>query len=176
MYCILFPFFQSLNTFLSYTPEEIEAVQVFSKRLVEDFGYKKEQIQTRPQFRVRRRPSDEDIKKGYPVDIAVFNNEKKNPDDLYIIVECKQKRRQDGQKQLKIYMNLSSAKIGVWFNGREHLYLLKYVDDDNNIQYLEKGIIKQIKENVNKAFELKTEKKLLIRKAKALIENILLNE
>lgn len=119
------------------TPEEIEAVQVFSKRLIEDFGYKKEQIQTRPQFRVRRRPSDEDIKKGYPVDIAVFDNEKKNPDDLYIIVECKQKRRQDGQKQLKIYMNLSSAKIGIWFNGKEHLYLLKYVDDNNNIQYLE---------------------------------------
>src|SRR3989344_3205979 len=114
------------------TPEEVDAVQVFSKRLVEDFGYKKTQIQTRPQFRVRRRPSDEDVEKGYPVDISIFDNEKKNPDELYMIVECKQNKKQDGQKQLKIYMNLSSAKIGVWFNGKEHLYLLKVIDKNNN--------------------------------------------
>jgi len=119
------------------TPEEVDAVQVFSKRLVEDFGYKKTQIQTRPQFRVRRRPSDEDVEKGYPVDISIFDNEKKNPDELYMIVECKQNKKQDGQKQLKIYMNLSSAKIGVWFNGKEHLYLLKVIDKNNNIQYIE---------------------------------------
>jgi type I restriction enzyme M protein len=29
-------------------PEEIEAVQVFSRQLVEDYGYPKEDIQTRP--------------------------------------------------------------------------------------------------------------------------------
>ena len=119
------------------TPEEIEAVQVFSKRLVEDFSYSKEQMQTHPQFRVRRRPSQEDESKGYPIDIAIFNDKKKNPDDLFMIVECKQKRRQDGLKQLKIYMNLSPAKVGIWFNGKEHLYLLKVVDDDGNIKYIE---------------------------------------
>jgi len=32
------------------TPEEIEAVQVFSKVLVDDYGYPKERIQTRPQW------------------------------------------------------------------------------------------------------------------------------
>jgi type I restriction enzyme M protein len=53
------------------TPEEIEAVQVFSRRLVEDYGYPRSHIQTRPQFRVRKRPSDE--KRSYPVDIAVFS-------------------------------------------------------------------------------------------------------
>lgn len=47
------------------TPEEVEAVQVFSRQLVEDYGYGKEQIQTRPQFRVKARPSD--TKKEYPV-------------------------------------------------------------------------------------------------------------
>ena len=47
------------------TPEEIEATQVFSKLLVEDYGYPKEHIQTRPQFRVKVRPSD--TKKEYPV-------------------------------------------------------------------------------------------------------------
>jgi hypothetical protein len=49
--------------------EEVQAVQVFAKRLVEDFGYPKSHIITRPQYRVRRRPSEE--KKSYPVDIAV---------------------------------------------------------------------------------------------------------
>lgn len=58
------------------TPEEREAVQVFSKSLVEDYGYPKEHIQTRPQWRVKVRPSDR--KKEYPVDIAVFTSDEKN--------------------------------------------------------------------------------------------------
>lgn len=40
------------------TPEEIEAVQPFSKILVDDYGYPKENIVTRPQWRVKVRPSD----------------------------------------------------------------------------------------------------------------------
>jgi type I restriction enzyme M protein len=40
------------------TSEEIDAVQVFSRQLVEDYGYPKEHIQTRPQHRVKVRPSD----------------------------------------------------------------------------------------------------------------------
>jgi len=35
------------------TPEEMEAVQVFSKILVEDYEYPIERIQTRPQWRVK---------------------------------------------------------------------------------------------------------------------------
>ena len=46
------------------TPEEVEAVQIFARRLVDDFGYPKEVITTRPQFRVRPRPSVERIR-GY---------------------------------------------------------------------------------------------------------------
>lgn len=38
--------------------------------LVDDYGYPKDVIQTRPQWRVKARPSD--TKKEYPVDIAVF--------------------------------------------------------------------------------------------------------
>ena len=40
------------------TPEETEAVQPFSKILVDDYGYPKEYIHTRPQYRVKVRPSD----------------------------------------------------------------------------------------------------------------------
>lgn len=93
------------------TPEEIEATQVFSKLLVEDYGYPKEHIQTRPQFRVKVRPSD--TKKEYPVDIAVFSDPNKTDDNIYIIVECKKKNRKDGKGQLEDYLRLSKASLGV---------------------------------------------------------------
>jgi len=78
------------------TPEEIEAVQVFSKQLVEDYGYSKSQIITHPQYRVKASPSDTSEK--YPVDIAVFKDSKKKNEEIYIIVECKKKNRKDGIK------------------------------------------------------------------------------
>jgi type I restriction enzyme M protein len=104
-------------------PEEVEAVQIFARRLVEDYGYAKSQIETRPQYRVRIRPSDEE--KSYPVDIAVFNSAKKTEDELFMVVECKKKERKDGEHQLRLYMDMSAAQVGVWFNGDEHLYLRK---------------------------------------------------
>lgn len=54
------------------TPEEVDAVQPFSKILVDDYGYPKGFVHTRPQYRVKARPSDR--KKEYPVDIAVFSS------------------------------------------------------------------------------------------------------
>jgi type I restriction enzyme M protein len=105
------------------TPEEVEAVQVYSKILVEDYEYPKEVLQTRPQFRVKVRPSD--VKKEYPIDIAVFENNKKNEDDIRIIVECKKKTRKDGLGQLQDYLRFSKATLGVWFNGDEKLFIRK---------------------------------------------------
>jgi type I restriction enzyme M protein len=116
------------------TPEEIEAVQVFAKQLVEDYNYPKEHIQTRPQFRVKARPSD--TKKEYPVDIAVFPNDKKQEDDVYIIVECKKKNRKDGKTQLQDYLRFSKAFLGVWFNGDERLFLRK-VEKAGRIEFEE---------------------------------------
>lgn len=109
------------------TPEEINAVQVFSKILVEDYKYPKNHIQTRPQFRVKARPSD--IKKEYPVDIAVFNSDNIEDSGLYLIVECKKPNRKDGRRQLEIYMQLSQARLGVWYNGDQKLCLLKKVSN-----------------------------------------------
>lgn len=105
------------------TPEEIEAVQVFSKMLVDDYGYPKELIQTRPQWRVKVRPSD--IKKEYPVDIAVFSEKEHRDDTVNIIIECKKANRKDGRTQLEDYLRFSTARIGVWFNGAEKLFLKK---------------------------------------------------
>jgi type I restriction enzyme M protein len=106
--------------------EHKEAVNIFSQRLVEELGYSKDQIQTIPQFRVKVSPSGEE---KYPVDITVFRDEKKSYDNVYMLVECKQPNRKDGRKQLDIYLNLvPSVEIGVWFNGKEHLYLWKTRD------------------------------------------------
>ena len=115
------------------SPEEVEATQVFSKILVEDYGYPKTQIQTRPQFHVKVRPSD--TKKEYPVDIAVFNNTEHNDDSIYLIVECKKKNRKDGRTQLENYLTLSKANLGVWFNGEERFYLLKQNTDDGRVLF-----------------------------------------
>ena len=112
------------------TPEEIEAVQVFSKQLVEDYGYSKDQITTHPQFRVKANPSGH---RSYPVDIAVFNNAQKKDNDVYIIVECKNKNRMDGRGQLEDYLRLSKANLGVWFNGSERLFLRKIEKGDKVI-------------------------------------------
>ncbi len=117
------------------TPEEIESVQVFARRLVEDFGYPKEQIQTRPQYRVRQRPSD--AKRSYPVDIAVFADTGKDEDHLQLVVECKKKRRQDGRRQLELYLTMSAATVGAWFNGEEHLYLHKVYASGGEIRFEE---------------------------------------
>ena len=109
------------------TPEEVDAVQVFAKHLVEDYNYTKEQITTHPQFRVKSRPSDTSGK--YPVDIAVFKNSNKQENEVYIIIECKKKKRKDGRTQLEDYLRLSRAEFGVWFNGEERLFLHKKEKD-----------------------------------------------
>ncbi len=111
---------------IKWNPEEVEAVQVFSKMLVEDYGYDKEQIQTHPQFRVKTAPSGEE---KYPVDITVFRTKEKRYDNVLMIIECKRSDRKEGRKQLDIYLNLvPSAEIGVWFNGKEHLFLRKVIN------------------------------------------------
>ena len=112
--------------------EEIDAVQPFSKILVEELGYSKRQVQTRPQYAIRK-----GTQYIGPIDIAVFEDEKKLADDLFIIVECKQSTRSDGLEQLKSYMNPSTAVLGVWFNGKEHLYLRKVITKDGKITYAE---------------------------------------
>ena len=116
------------------TPEEIEAVQPFSKILVQDYEYPKSNIITRPQWRVKVRPSDR--KKEYPVDIAVFADETKTEENISIIIECKKKNRKDGRSQLEDYLRFSKAQLGVWFNGEERLYLHK-IEKDGKILFSE---------------------------------------
>lgn len=99
-------------------PENREAKVPFETRLVDEYGYKKDDIQ--PEFRVQ---------KGSaligPADIVVFDEGKPHTqDNILIIVECKKKNRKDGLEQLKTYLaGCENAQYGVWFNGEEVLYL-----------------------------------------------------
>ena len=119
---------------LKATPEEVQAVQPFALKLMEDYGYSKSQIQTRPQWHVKVRPSD--TRKEYPVDIAVFRGDSHSDDDLFMIIECKKKNRKDGKTQLEDYLRLSKAILGVWYNGDETLYLKKY-EQGGEVKFLE---------------------------------------
>jgi type I restriction enzyme M protein len=113
------------QTEIKSTPEELEAVQVFSKILVEDYGYPKECIQTRPQFRVKGSPSDNSYK--YPLDITIFKTKEKKRGEEFIVVECKKETREDGIGQLKDYLKFCEAELGVWFNGNSTQYIRKYI-------------------------------------------------
>ena len=116
------------------TPEEIQAVQPYSKKLVEDYGYPKENIMVHPQYRVKVRPSD--TKKEYPVDIAVFSEKEHTDDNCYLIVECKKSTRKDGKSQLEDYLRFSKASLGVWYNGKETLYLRK-LEKSGRVEFVE---------------------------------------
>lgn len=117
------------------TPEELDAVQVLARRLVEDFGYPREHIRTRPQHRVRKSPSDD--RRTYPVDIAVFASPDHQEQTLQMIAECKRKDRRTGLRQLEIYMAMSLATVGIWFNGKEHAYVRKIARADGTLRFEE---------------------------------------
>jgi type I restriction enzyme M protein len=52
-----------------------------------------------------------------------------------MVVECKKKERKDGEHQLRLYMDMSAAEVGVWFNGDAHLYLRKIHHKDGKRTY-----------------------------------------
>ena len=115
------------------TPEEVNAVQPFSKLLVEDYGYPKEMLRTHPQFRVKSSPSD---KKGYPIDIAVFDIDANGNQYLKMVVENKKPTRKDGLDQLELYLKFSEALIGIWYNGNESV-CIKKIEESGNIHFEE---------------------------------------
>lgn len=103
---------------IANTPENREAKVVFEERLHKEYGY--EIAQMLPEFR---------IQKGStligPADIVIFKNASdKTQDNIFAIVECKRKDRQDGIEQLKTYLaGVESAEYGIWFNGDDIVYI-----------------------------------------------------
>lgn len=99
------------------TPERVEAKIIFAERLINEYGYSKEQIQTFPEFYIQKGST-----KIGPADIVIFRNSKKTFDNIFLIVETKRKDKKDGEKQLKSYIDPTPAEGGVWFNGTEIAY------------------------------------------------------
>jgi len=113
---------------------EREVVRELRYRFEKELGYPEECVQTDPQYRIPLYPSD---RTGYPVDLAAFRNPRKASDDLVVIGECKQPRRSDGIKQLRILLSNSQAECGVWYNGIEHAYVGKTFDEKGRLKFLE---------------------------------------
>jgi len=100
---------------LKNRPEE-EPRQILEKRLVEEYGYPKHRITI--EF-----PIQKGSKKIGPTDISIFRDDRQIIDNIYIIVETKRVERQDGIDQLKSYINPTNAEFGIWFNGKDIVYL-----------------------------------------------------
>lgn len=97
------------------TPEE-HVRQMYERRLVEEYGYSKDQIDIN--FFIQKGS----LKIG-PADIVVFSDERKIFDNILIVVETKRKDREDGVDQLKTYLSPTPGEGGVWFNGTQITYL-----------------------------------------------------
>ncbi len=100
------------------TPEEL-VVQVLAKWLVK-IGYRKEQIQTRPQYAITNPKTGSTLH----VEIAVFRDEGRAPENLLLIAEAKKEHLFNGLDQLHRYLRLSGAQLGIWFNGSDLTYLV----------------------------------------------------
>jgi len=89
-------------------PEEVVR-QLYSKRLIEEYGYPKKRIAMEYPINFGR-----EKKKA---DIVIFDKDR--PDSIYIIVELKKPKLLDGKNQLRSYCNATGAPIGVWTNGEQ---------------------------------------------------------
>jgi type I restriction enzyme M protein len=92
-------------------PEE-ESRQIFEKKLIDEYGYSKDQLEI--EFLIQK-----GSRKIGPADIVVFRDNRKTFDNIYIIVETKRKEITEGIDQLKSYLSPTSAEFGVWFNGKD---------------------------------------------------------
>lgn len=99
------------------TPEETVR-QEYIKRLVEEYGYPLEHIDVEVWI-------DDgsgkvvDVDTGQPkrADIVVYRSHTRQYDEIEIIVECKKKDIESGERQVKSYGNRTTAEILVWYNG-----------------------------------------------------------
>jgi len=103
--------------FVKMTPERAESKIIFAERLINEYGYSRDQIQTFPEFYIQKGST-----KIGPADIVVFKDNKKTFDNIFLIIETKRRDKRDGIKQLKSYLNPTPAEGGVWFNGKEIEY------------------------------------------------------
>lgn len=114
---IIFDYITGKEIDVTNKPEEIVR-QKYLQILHEEYGYPKENIST--EVSIKSGISEvTDVVTGKPkrADIVIYKNNQKNYDDIYIIVECKQPKVDDGEAQAKSYGNCTTASIVIWNNG-----------------------------------------------------------
>jgi type I restriction enzyme M protein len=109
------------------TPEEVVR-QEFCRLLLSVYKYPKEHIDVEFPIKIGRETKR--------IDIAVFNSETKSQDNVYIAVETKKKKEEDGREQLQSYVNATTANFGVWTNGEQIIYAQKVIGVPNRLQDL----------------------------------------
>ena len=107
-------------------PEEIVR-QEYIKRLVEEYGYPKEDIAEEvPIYYGVGNSEVKDVETGKPkrADIVVYRNtkDKENNKRHYVIIECKKKEEDTGEQQVKSYGNVTRCPVIIWHNGLETRY------------------------------------------------------
>ena len=104
-------------------PEE-KVRQWWLYRFKEVYGYSFEQIGVEVKVKVG---SAEAKKKA---DIVIYTNNKRSVSRIF--VEVKKPKRTDGIEQLKVYMNATGCRLGLWSNGAPpHVYLLRVEPKDD---------------------------------------------
>ena len=98
-------------------PEEVVR-QWWLYRLKELYGYSFDQMSVEVPVKV----GSAEAKKA--ADIVVYTNATRNQPRIF--VEVKKPNRKDGIEQLRVYMNATGCRIGLWSNGSPpHVYLLR---------------------------------------------------
>lgn len=100
-------------------------------------GWREDQIQYDPEWRVPKSPSEAAKREGgksfagFPVDFAIFDDTSTRGDweHVLIIIETKAPDETAGISQLQIYMGLEpSAVLGIWTNGTETVAVYRAAD------------------------------------------------
>ena len=114
---IFFVQFANRHIKLNNKPEEIVR-QWWLYRLRELYNYSFDQIEVEVSVKVG---STEAKKKA---DIVVYTDSTKKKHRIF--VEVKEPNRKDGLDQLRVYMNATGCRLGLWSNGNgPHVYMLR---------------------------------------------------
>ena len=114
-------FFTEEEIDVTHKPEEVVR-QKFLHILNEEYGYPKNIMSKEVAiYSGTSEVTDVVTNKPKRADIVIYKNNKKNYDEIYLIVECKQEKVDHGEAQAKSYGNNTTASIVVWHNGLETL-------------------------------------------------------
>ncbi|RMB71835.1 hypothetical protein AYK61_21895 [Rhodococcus sp. SBT000017] len=123
-------------------------------------GWKREQLQWKPEWRVPKSPHDAAKREtsssfsGWPVDLVLFQDEDHIGSWEYVLVvfEFKAPNLMEGVSQLEIYLNREPrARMGYWTNGTEDIRVYRLAD--GTFKHLRNHGLPQPGENFSKPSE-----------------------